>query len=39
VPRRLRARSDRAGRRTTEQRYELATLHFAYLGGAGIADE
>src|SRR5262249_1075561 len=26
-------------RPAAEQRYERATLHFAYLGGAGIADE
>ena len=36
MPRRLRARSDRAGRRTTEQRYELRGLSLldAHLGTA-----
>jgi hypothetical protein len=35
----LRARRERPRSRAAEQRYERATLHFAYLGGAGIADE
>jgi hypothetical protein len=35
----LRTRRKRARSRAAEQRYERATLHFAYLGGAGIADE